>query len=349
MSDELEVKSTHRAEVFRISEIFPHPNADRLEVIHFFGYSCAVRKDDFQPGDLAVYIPPDSLVPVARPEFEWLADKAYGEAHRYSGFARIRAQRLRGHISQGLIIPAPSFLKEGDDAAPLLGIKHYDPPEDGSFPGVSLAADSEPGPKAHIVQVYDLENFYRYNDIFIEGENVIVTEKIHGANFRCFFDGDRFWVGSRRQWKKNVEGSIWWTAFNQCPYLAEVCKLNPNVIFYGELYGWVQDLRYGHAENEVSLAFFDAAMKGQLASVVERELNIVGWISLPLAPLIYAGPFKSELVDQWANGQTLVQCPNGRSNIREGCVIEPREGRWDSRIGRVKLKAVSADYLARAK
>jgi RNA ligase (TIGR02306 family) len=114
-------KSTHRAEVFRISEIFPHPNADRLEVIHFFGYSCAVRKDDFQPGDLAVYVPPDSLVPVARPEFEWLADKAYGEANRYSGFARIRAQRLRGHISQGLIIPAPSFLKEGDDAAPSRG------------------------------------------------------------------------------------------------------------------------------------------------------------------------------------------------------------------------------------
>ena len=48
----------------RITSITPHPNADRLEIAHVLGYQCVVRKGLFSTGDLVVYIPERSLVPL---------------------------------------------------------------------------------------------------------------------------------------------------------------------------------------------------------------------------------------------------------------------------------------------
>jgi hypothetical protein len=54
---------THRVEVFRIKELTKHPNADKLELVQFFDVECAVRKGDFQVGDLVAYIQNESVVP----------------------------------------------------------------------------------------------------------------------------------------------------------------------------------------------------------------------------------------------------------------------------------------------
>lgn len=70
-----------------------------------------------------------------------------------------------------------------------------------------------------------LRSVRRCAHAFHEGEPVRVIERIHGANgHRCFVDGQMF-TGSRTEWKK--EASV------------------PGLDVYGEVYGRVQDLRYG--------------------------------------------------------------------------------------------------------
>ena len=65
-------KTNHRANVVRVGEILPHPNADKLELTHVEGYQIVVGKGNFKTGDLAVYIQPDSVVPQTEPfKFIW--------------------------------------------------------------------------------------------------------------------------------------------------------------------------------------------------------------------------------------------------------------------------------------
>lgn len=61
----------HRIDVIRIDRITKHTNADTLGLVQVYGFTCAVKLDQFKPGDLAVYIEPDFVVPDA-PQFAFL-------------------------------------------------------------------------------------------------------------------------------------------------------------------------------------------------------------------------------------------------------------------------------------
>lgn len=88
------------AYVVTIDEIIPVEGADRVEVAKVGGWQVLVRKNQFQPGDLAVYFEIDSKVPEKEP-FLFLASKNY----------RIRTQKyFKGTvISQGLLMSAEDF------------------------------------------------------------------------------------------------------------------------------------------------------------------------------------------------------------------------------------------------
>lgn len=108
------------ASIRRISDIRPIPGADRIAVAQVDGWECVIQKDEFQVGDLVVYVEVDSIVP-ERPEFEFLRDRKF----------RVRTIKLRGQVSQGLVLPL-SILPEGTytdglDVTEVLGIKKYDP------------------------------------------------------------------------------------------------------------------------------------------------------------------------------------------------------------------------------
>src|SRR5438128_12699518 len=107
-------KSTHRVEVVPV-KLRRHENADSLSIVDIFGYTVCVRTADWKDGDFGAYIPPDSVVPDT-PEFAFLAGKT-----------RIKAKRLRGVVSFGLLMPAPPGGKIGDDVAELMGVTHYEP------------------------------------------------------------------------------------------------------------------------------------------------------------------------------------------------------------------------------
>lgn len=154
----------HTCDVIKI-KLEPHPNADSLSLVMVGDFQCAVRTSDWNNGDLAVYIPPDSVVPETK-EFEFLGK------HR-----RIKARKLRGEWSVGLLIPAPDDAELGDDLMEQLGIVHYEPTVSGHFTTGGDNVTPPPG----FMPTYDVLNFRKYSRLFRDGEEVVVTEKLHGC------------------------------------------------------------------------------------------------------------------------------------------------------------------------
>ena len=179
--------SEHLVEVVPVN-LEPHGNADSLSVVKVYGYTVVVRTADWQGVSTGAYIPPDSVVPADREEYAFL-----------KGHTRIRAQRLRGIMSQGLLMPAPAGSNVGDNVAEIMGITHYEPQLPG---GCGTRTDDAVAPPGNW-PVYDLESWYKYGSHFIDGEQVLITEKIHGANSRWLMTKDgELHVGSHRRWKK---------------------------------------------------------------------------------------------------------------------------------------------------
>lgn len=322
--------SSHSVEVVAV-KVEPVPTADSLGLVRIGGYQTLVRKDDWKDGDLGAFVPPDSVVDGDRPEFAFLGA---GKKHR------VRAKKLRGVISHGLLVPAPAGSSPGDDVAEALGVEHWDPPVPGEGGSKYTGGPSEKGPELG-VPVYDLENLKKYPDILREREFVIVTEKIHGANARYVNWNGKIYAGSRKLWKAETEESIWWKALRAAPNVRHFLEQNPGTIVYGEVYGRVQSLRYGLGE-EVRLAVFDLYrydsewQNSWIPPMIARH----DYAFLPWVPELYRGLYSYDLVTKLAEGKSMLA-----DHLREGCVVEPAASRFDPRIGRVKLKVVSDAYL----
>lgn len=88
------------AYLVRVDSISPM-DADRLECAHVGGWNCVVGKGEFKPGDAAVYFEIDSKIPEERPfvSLSFLASKKF----------KIKSQKIRGVISQGLLVPVSLF------------------------------------------------------------------------------------------------------------------------------------------------------------------------------------------------------------------------------------------------
>jgi RNA ligase (TIGR02306 family) len=317
--------STHRVEVVQV-ELRPHPSADRLEIVKVFdGYTCCVVKGQFTSGDLAAYIPPDSIVPETE-AFAFLGD------HR-----RIKVKRLRGIISMGLLMPAPEGSKVGDDVAEALGVTHYEPPL-----SLSMGGEAEKPPPG-FRPVYDVESLRRYASAFIPSEPVTVSEKIHGCNARLAYVDGEFRCGSRTEWKRFDEGNLWWRALEGSVDVRDFLREHPEITVYAEVYGQVQDLRYGTAKGELRIAVFDLLRGADWIPAHEaRELAP----HLPWVPIVADGiPFDLESILALAEGPSLVP---GANHVREGIVVKPLVERYDLGVGRVNMKVVGNGYLERA-
>ena len=165
-------KSTHRVEVVPVV-LEPHPNADTLSIVKVYGYSCVVRTEEWKDRKIGAYIPPDSVCPDA-PEY------AYLEVLPGTSAKRIRTIRLRGVLSMGLLMPAPEGSKVGDNVAEIMGITHWEPELE------MAGGQATGGPSGIYCPKYDIDTIRRY-DLFVPGEPVYVTEKIHGECMRVTF------------------------------------------------------------------------------------------------------------------------------------------------------------------
>ncbi len=81
-------------------DIEPHPDADALDLARIGDYRAVVAKGMFKSGDMAVYIPEASVLPGPVIEKLGLVGRLAG-----SNKNRVKAIKLRGVLSQGLVYP----------------------------------------------------------------------------------------------------------------------------------------------------------------------------------------------------------------------------------------------------
>lgn len=97
-----------------ISDLQPIKGADLIEVATVDGWEVVVKKGEFNVGDLAIYFEIDSFLPASNPRFSFLAQRGTKKDSDGVERVRLRTVKLKGQISQGLLLPISSFFTPED-------------------------------------------------------------------------------------------------------------------------------------------------------------------------------------------------------------------------------------------
>lgn len=323
--------STHEANVVPVV-LEPHSNADSLSIVMVGEFQLVVRRDDWVGKDKGIFIPPDAIVDVSREEFRFL--------DRGRPFERIKCIKLRGEYSTGLLIHAPEDSQIGDDYFDKLGLSWWDSESELAKTGGLCVK----GPSlVYDVNKYDIENGKqsKYKNLFTVGETVYVSEKCHGCFAAFLYDGVKFHVKSRGEWKAEDTTNLFWRAFRSNKAIEEFCVANPNYLICGEVVGQVQrGFNYGCKPGEVSFVAFDIRTPvGQYLSPADF-IAMADSYGVPRVPNLGFMPFDFDSIAKLAEGQSKMG-----SHVIEGCVIKPISERRDARLGRVFIKIVGNGYL----
>ena len=104
------------ASIVKISKVSPIENADRLEVVEMEGkgWRVVTQKGEFKVGDLGCYFEIDSFLDPNDNRYAFLKDRCLKRFVSKSGNVlregiRIKTMKLRGVVSQGLLMPLSAF------------------------------------------------------------------------------------------------------------------------------------------------------------------------------------------------------------------------------------------------
>ena len=235
------------ASIRKISDLSPIEGADKIELATVDGWKVVVAKDvNHKVGNLVVYCEIDSFLPT-EPEFEFLRKSSYKKMGDLEGF-RLRSIKLRGQISQGLILPLQEaidvikrrngevyqeMISEGSDVTQLLGIVKYEPPipaelagkVKGLFPSFIRKTDEE--------RVQNLSSEYES----FKQHKFYVTEKLDGSSATFYFKDGLFGVCSRNLELLETEGNTFWKVARELDLENKLKQVSYNLCIQGELIG----------------------------------------------------------------------------------------------------------------
>jgi RNA ligase (TIGR02306 family) len=177
-----------------LDEVIAHPNADALDIATIGGWRVVAQKGLYVTGDIACYFEVDSWIPTEIAPF-LSKDK---EPKVYEGVKgeRLRTIKLRGEISQGLLIPVKE-LPNGDaianqladdllvgtetDLTETLGILKWERPVNANLAGLAKGNFPQFIRKSDQERVQNLKR--QYQDAVANAEEFNVTYKLDGSSF----------------------------------------------------------------------------------------------------------------------------------------------------------------------
>lgn len=237
------------ATVETITDLRPIPDADLIEVARVRGWDVVVKKGDFEVGAKCCYFEIDSFLDVEDPVFAFLAPRGVRtDAEGLKGHV-LRTARLRGQISQGLVLPLHAWdeaalevplrrsefggcsLTAGTDVTALLGVRKWDPPMHPSLAGEAV------GPRPWWVPKTDEERIQNLEHLFSLDAQWTASEKLDGASCSYFVRDGRFGVCSRNIELVDRPGSTQWTMARNLEFDTILPSLYDDIVVQGELVG----------------------------------------------------------------------------------------------------------------
>lgn len=215
------------ASIQRITNISPIEGANLIVQIQVLGWSCVAKKSEFEIGDLCIYFEIDSLLP-EMDEFKFLGKSCWNTPlQRY----HIKTCRIRGFVSQGLVLPLKMFerlfpidfkLEEGTDVTDLFGVEKYDDAV------TYQQGENDPGfvwPISKTDEIRIQAKPQMFDELV--GKPYYITCKMDGTSATYIFKGigedKRFYVCSRNHRIIEDPGSIYWAVAKQYK-IAEVLE-----------------------------------------------------------------------------------------------------------------------------
>jgi len=332
----------------KIIDLIPIENADKIELAKVDGWQCVVKKGDFNVGNLAVYYEIDSFLPI---------EECYSFMDRYkkthndgSEGYRVKSIRLKGKLSQGLLLPIsllngrkydsdnrekPEYdFSEGKDISGLLKVKLYEPPMPaymktimaGMFPTYIRKTDQERCQNL----IAEIKEHFEKKTIFE------VTEKIDGTSTTFFKYEDHVGVCSRN-YELSPNESAYWEIEKKYDLLNKLRNYYKNIAIQGETFGLnVQNNPLGLSERRFYVFdVFDIDNNRYMSN--EERADVCMAFGLEHVPIIGIYPLMTHNVEQ------LLERSKGFSRVTEGKI---REGLVYKAIdGSFSFKAINNDYL----
>ena len=235
-----------------IEAVEKHSGADALELATILGWQVITRIGEVTAGTKVIYCEIDSMLPVDAP---WLpaAIKDRIVKEQTKDFFRVKTIKLRGELSQGLIIPIVNNLlphdfigmEIGTNVTDLLKIKKYEPPAlTGRFAAINLVNGA--GGSRFPTEIIDKTDELRVQSnpklfALLQGKPYYVGVKLDGTSVTYLINpiSSELMVCSRNFVRKKPENS------NVCPYwdvaekydIANRLKQHPHLAIQGEICG----------------------------------------------------------------------------------------------------------------
>ncbi len=343
------------ASIKPITYIKPIEGADSIEcAIVDGGWPVVIRKDEYKVGDIAIYLEIDSWVPHELAPF---LSKGQ-EPREYNGVKgeRLRTIRLRGQVSQGLLIKPSDIaasvymdLTIGEDVTYILGIQKWEPPIPAQLQGTMKGNFPHFIPKTDQERCQNLrkEIFETYKDDTYE-----VTLKLDGSSTTIYVKDGEVGVCSRNIDLKETEGNSFWKAAREQNIIEPLLELSKEkgeeYAIQGELIG---EGIQGNPEKLKGQRFylFDiySITEGRYFKPFERyavldQLRMLG-ADIEYVPIIDQHVF---LTQEYETIDDLLNFAEGPSlnpqTRREGIVFKS----WDSDF---TFKAIANSYLLKHK
>ena len=209
------------ATIRKIAAIEPIEGADAIEVAVVDGWKVVVKKGEFAVDSLALYLEIDSFVPTDLAPF---LSKGK-EPREFEGVKgeRLRTVKLRGQISQGLLLPISLIesmgpnndvgfscevrIEEGFDMTEALGIIKWERPMNAQLAGMARGNFPALVPKTDQERIQNLtRSFEQYQQ-----DTWSITEKLDGSSCTFYLDDEGiFHVCSRNLDLKEDEANSFW-------------------------------------------------------------------------------------------------------------------------------------------
>jgi RNA ligase (TIGR02306 family) len=263
-------------------------------------------------------------------------------------------------------------LSVGDSVVEHFGLtKWIEEEEEASDPSAKgnkkkAFAQNEKKPDGWAIPYYDIESIRKFVVSLEEGEEIVLTEKIHGANAGFSHDGDKLWCKSRNYYKRGefdvpirnpetgeitgtqvVQSTDQWWEVARLYKLEEKLAQHPGLVFFGEVAGQVKGFRYDaeivDGRLQPRVYFFDIWDTKQMKYLdYDDRVTIIRELGFTPVPELYRGPWLGkEKMYPYAEGKTTL----GGRHVREGFVAVTAKERFCERLNsRMQLKLVGEGY-----
>jgi len=197
-----------KATIQKILKLEPIPGADRIEKATVLGWEVVVAKGLYKVDDTIVYVEIDSILP-KKDEYAFI--KSTRKLEDGSEWFYVRSIKLRGQISQGLILPVITLplgvpLTIGADVSEILNIKHYEKPVPAQLAGEV---------KGHFPKFLSKTDEPRMQSVpelleHLKGNPFYISTKYDGTSATFYKFNGEFGACSRNlELKENPDNAFW--------------------------------------------------------------------------------------------------------------------------------------------